>query len=185
MSQLLNGAGGGQKRERNAVKTNPNTSLADALAQSNEGGTSVEFDPPRADIRAKPAELDLIGQIPDTDIRGFIADLAKQHGIEYVETGYSAIARAFTHLSDKDIEPGRPDETEKLVIALVQAKVIDGRTMVELLGRYFDLQDREKAEISQLKGVVEKPAAPVSIEKMNEAIVKEGSSSAKALKSRE
>jgi hypothetical protein len=118
-------------------------SLADALAQPGEEAAAVEFDPPRADIRAKPAELDLIGQIPETDIREFIADLAKHHGIEYVETGLNAMAKVFTHLSDKDIEPGRPDETEKLVIAMMQAKVINGRTMVELLGRYFDQLDRE------------------------------------------
>lgn len=123
-------------------KKNPQ-SLADGLAQPGEEAAAVEFDPPRLDIRAKPAELDLIGQIPETDIREFIADLAKQHGIEYVETGYTAIARVFTHLSDKDIEPGRPDKTEKLVIALMQANVINGRTMVELLGRYFDQLDRE------------------------------------------
>lgn len=159
------------------MKTNkPNTSLADALAQSDEDSSSVEFDPPRADIRAKPAELDLIGQIPDTDIREFIADLAKRHGVKYVETGLTAMAKVFTHLSDKDIEPGRPDETEKLVIALTMAKVIDGGTMVELLGRYFDLLDREEAEISQLKGIVAKPATPVSIEKMNAAIAAQAAS---------
>lgn len=160
---------------RIAVKTNnPNTSLAEALAQS--GSSSVEFDPPRADIRAKPAELDPIGQIPDTDIREFIADLAKRHGVKYVETGLTAMAKVFTHLSNKDIEPGRPDETEKLVIALKKAKVIDGRTMVELLGRYFDLLDREEAEISHLKGIVAKPATPISVEEMNAAIAAQAAS---------
>lgn len=134
--------------------TKSNPSLAAALAQPGEDGSSVDFDPPRADIRAKPAELDPIGQIPDTGIREFIADLAKRHGVKYVETGLTAMAKVFTHLSDKDIEPGRPDETEKLVIALTMAKVIDGGTMVELLGRYFDLLDREEA------GVVEKPGTP-------------------------
>ncbi|MCI1042233.1 hypothetical protein [Caballeronia zhejiangensis] len=73
--------------------------------------------------------------IPKTDISNFIAELASEHGVKYVETGNSALAKLVSELSDS---PASPDETEKLVIALRQAKVIDGPTMVELLGRYFD-----------------------------------------------
>lgn len=73
--------------------------------------------------------------IPIYGMRTFIANLAKQHGVTYVRDGNSALAQAITFLSDDDV---KPDETEKLVIALRRSKVIDGRTMVTLLGRYFD-----------------------------------------------
>ncbi|WP_250532373.1 hypothetical protein [Caballeronia sp. ATUFL_F1_KS39] len=74
-------------------------------------------------------------KLPNTGIREFVADLAKKHNVEYIETNYSALARQISRLSDAEVAP---DETEKLVIALRQAKVIDGPTMVALLGRYFD-----------------------------------------------
>ena len=47
----------------------------------------------------------------------------------------SDLAEVITRLSDDEV---KPDETEKLVIALRLANVIDGPTMVTLLGRYFD-----------------------------------------------
>ncbi len=73
--------------------------------------------------------------IPLTGLGTFVANLAKRHGITYVRTGSSALAEVITRLSDDEV---KPDETEKLVIALRRAKVIDGSTMVTLLGRYFD-----------------------------------------------
>ncbi len=74
-------------------------------------------------------------EIPSTGLKSFIAELAREHGISYVRTGTSALAQVITRLADDDVTP---DETEKLVIALRRAKIIDGPTMVELLGRYFD-----------------------------------------------
>ena len=74
-------------------------------------------------------------EIPLTGLGTFVANLAKRHGITYVRTGSSALAEVITRLSDDEV---KPDETEKLVIALRRAKVIDGSTMVTLLGRYFD-----------------------------------------------
>lgn len=74
-------------------------------------------------------------EIPTTDLSKFIADLAKRHGVVYVRTDMSALAEVITRLSDDEV---KPDETEKLVIALRRANVIDGPTMVTLLGRYFD-----------------------------------------------
>jgi hypothetical protein len=47
--------------------------------------------------------------------------------------GYSALAEVITRLSDDE---AAPDETEKLVIALRRAEVIDDPTMVTQLGRY-------------------------------------------------
>ena len=72
--------------------------------------------------------------IPTAGLSAYIANLAKRHGVAYVQTGTSALAEVFTRLSGDEVNP---DETERLVIALRRAKVIDGKTMVTLLGRYF------------------------------------------------
>lgn len=86
-------------------------------------GTLVEvYETPQADI-------------PMTGLSAYIANLAKQHGVVYVKTGSSALAQVITRLAGDD---GNPDETERLVIALRRAIVINGRIMVTLLGRYFD-----------------------------------------------
>lgn len=72
--------------------------------------------------------------IPMTGLSAYIADLAKRHGVAYVKTASGALAEVITRLSGDDL---KPDDTEKLVIALRRANVIDGKTMVTLLGRYF------------------------------------------------
>lgn len=72
--------------------------------------------------------------IPTTGLRPYIVELAKRHGVEYVKTGTSALAEVISRLSGDDV---KPDETEKLVIALRRANVINGSTAVTLLGRYF------------------------------------------------
>ncbi|WP_402720455.1 hypothetical protein [Janthinobacterium rivuli] len=74
-------------------------------------------------------------EIPMVGLGKFIGDLAKRHGVVYVRDGMCALAECITRLSDDEVEQ---DETEKLVIALRRSKVIDGPTMVTLLGRYFD-----------------------------------------------
>lgn len=73
--------------------------------------------------------------IPTTGLGAYIANLAQQYGIVYRKTGSSALAQVITSLADDDV---KPDETEKLVIALRRANVISGQMMVLLLGRYFD-----------------------------------------------
>jgi len=74
-------------------------------------------------------------EIPTTGLSAFIADLAKRHGVVYVRDGSSALAEVISRLSDDEV---KPDETEKLVIALARANIIDGSTVLTLLGRYFD-----------------------------------------------
>lgn len=69
-----------------------------------------------------------------TGLSAYIADLAKRHDVVYVKTGSSALAQVISRLAGDD---GNPDQTEKLVIALRRANVINGRSMVMLLGRYF------------------------------------------------
>ncbi|PQV45161.1 hypothetical protein [Paraburkholderia sp. BL21I4N1] len=80
-------------------------------------------------------------EIPITGLREFIADLAKCHGVADVTDGTAALAQLVTRLSDDEVVP---DETEKPVIALRRAKIIDGPTVVEFLGRYFDEQPRKR-----------------------------------------
>jgi hypothetical protein len=76
-----------------------------------------------------------VQEIPTVDLSEFIVELAKRHDIVYVRTGNDALAEFISRLFDDDV---KPDETENLVIALRRANVIDGPTMVMLLGRYFD-----------------------------------------------
>jgi len=73
--------------------------------------------------------------IPVTGLSDYVANLAQRHGVAYVKTGSSALAEVITRLASDDV---KPDETEKLVIALRRANVINGQIMVTLLGRYFD-----------------------------------------------
>lgn len=77
----------------------------------------------------------LTQDIPTRGLQSFVADLAKRHGVTYERTPSSALAQAITRLSDDDV---KPDATERLVIALRRAKVINGAAMVTMLGRYFD-----------------------------------------------
>ena len=77
----------------------------------------------------------LQADIPMTGLSAYIADLAERHGVAYGKTGSSALVQVITRLAGED---GNPDETEKLVIALRRANVINGPTAVTLLGRYFD-----------------------------------------------
>ena len=77
----------------------------------------------------------LPADIPMTGLKAYITDLAKRHDVVYVKTGSSALAQVITRLAGDD---GNPDETEKLVIALRRANVINGPTAVTLLGLYFD-----------------------------------------------
>jgi hypothetical protein len=87
-----------------------------------------------------------LNTIPKTGLKQFIADLADAHGVSYVRDGYAEIAAVITRLSGDDVEP---DETEKRVIALKRAGVIDGRVMVALLGSYFDEIKRERSADNQ------------------------------------
>jgi predicted AAA+ superfamily ATPase len=73
--------------------------------------------------------------VPHTGLRAFIEALARRHGVAYTRTGSSALAQVITRLADDE---AKPDEIEKLVIALRRSNIIDGSTMVTLLGRYFD-----------------------------------------------
>lgn len=83
----------------------------------------------------EPSKKLNLNDIPPIGVSAFVADLAMRHGVEYVRTGSSAFAEVVTRLAGDDVTP---DDTENLIIALRRADIIDGRTMVTLLGRYFD-----------------------------------------------
>ena len=68
-------------------------------------------------------------------IDSYVASLAKQHGIAYIKSGNDALADVITRLADDTVVT---DETEDLLVALKRAAVIDGPTMVDLLGRHLD-----------------------------------------------
>ncbi|ENV16184.1 hypothetical protein [Acinetobacter guillouiae] len=76
-----------------------------------------------------------VNEIPHKGLKSYIAKLARQNHISYINTRSSLLAQTITRLADDDV---KPDETEKLVIALRRANVIDGSQMLILLGRYFD-----------------------------------------------
>jgi hypothetical protein len=73
--------------------------------------------------------------IPTTDLANYVAALAREHGIRYVKTANDALAEVITRLADDEITT---DKTEDLIVALRRANVIDGATMVSLLGNYLD-----------------------------------------------
>lgn len=73
--------------------------------------------------------------IDKEDVGHYVAALARRHGVVYAKTGNDALAEVITRLADDDV---RTDETEDLLVALKRANVIDGPTMVALLGRHLD-----------------------------------------------
>lgn len=66
-------------------------------------------------------------KIPGIGLRAYIADLAARHGVTHLPGDYA-----------------KHDETKRLVLALHRANVIDRKTMVALLRRYFEEQKREQ-----------------------------------------
>lgn len=60
--------------------------------------------------------------------------LAKEHGIQYVETDSDRFAVLATELSGDTV---KPDEVADLLLALMRANVIDGPTRLRLHLRYL------------------------------------------------
>lgn len=73
--------------------------------------------------------------IPITGLREYIVDIARRYGVSYVRTPSDDLAEVITGLSGDEVES---DETKDLIVALRRANVIDGPTMVSLLGNYLD-----------------------------------------------
>lgn len=79
-------------------------------------------------------EMPTANTITKEDVKLYVAALAQQHGVVYSKTGNDALAEIITRLAD-DV---RSDGTEDLLVALKRANVINGPTMVDLLGKYLD-----------------------------------------------
>ncbi len=73
--------------------------------------------------------------IDKKDVKQYVAALARRRGVVYAKTGTDALAETITRLADDDV---RTDDTEDLLVALKRANVIDGQTMVSLLGEHLD-----------------------------------------------
>ena len=67
--------------------------------------------------------------------QSYVSNLAREHGIACVRQVNDALAEVITQLADDVVVT---DATEDLLVALQRAKVIDGPTMVLLLGQYLD-----------------------------------------------
>ena len=68
-------------------------------------------------------------------VDSYVASLAQRHGIAYIRSGSDALAEVITNLSDDAVVT---DVTEDLLVALKCADVIDGPTMIDILGRHLD-----------------------------------------------
>lgn len=73
--------------------------------------------------------------VPTSGLAEFVAELACKYGVRYVRTGADTLADVITRLADDVVVP---DDTEDLIVALKRAQVIDGPTMIVMLGNYLD-----------------------------------------------
>jgi hypothetical protein len=82
-------------------------------------------------------------EIPKSGLKSFVARLAIERNVQIETSNHSSLARIITRLSGDDVIP---DETERLIIALRNAKVIDDKLMVEMLGNYFNELNKNRSE---------------------------------------
>lgn len=64
-----------------------------------------------------------------------------------VQTAEDAFAEVITRMADDPIDP---DETEDLIVALRRSNIIDGPTMMDLLGLYLDEKQKNVRSIPRL-----------------------------------
>lgn len=88
---------------------------------------------------SKEIIADSVLDIPASDVRQYIIDLAKKHKITYVRTYGDEWAETVTRLSGDDV---KADEIACLVIALKRAGKISGKEMGNLIINYL----REKKD---------------------------------------
>ena len=73
--------------------------------------------------------------LPVSSVSSYIDSIAKQHGVSYLRTPSDELADVVTRLSGDEVST---DATEDLIVALRRANVIDGPTMISLLGSHLD-----------------------------------------------
>lgn len=74
---------------------------------------------------------------PVSSVSSYVNNMAKQHGVSYLRTPSDELADVITRLSGDEVTT---DATEDLIVALRRANVIDGPTMIALLGSHLDEQ---------------------------------------------
>lgn len=74
---------------------------------------------------------------PVSNVSSYVDCIAKQHGVSCLRTPSDELADVITRLSGDEVTT---DATEDLIVALKRANVIDGPTMISLLGSYLDEQ---------------------------------------------
>jgi hypothetical protein len=73
--------------------------------------------------------------IPTSGLKEYVHRLALVHGVVYKKTAGDAFAEAVTRLADDNVFT---DDVENIIVELKRSHVIDSKTMVQLLGSYFD-----------------------------------------------
>jgi hypothetical protein len=74
-----------------------------------------------------------VDSLPTTGLSGFVSDLAERYGVAYVRTGLDDWADSVAQVLGDYVEM---DETDKLLIALKKAGVIDGRQAARLISSH-------------------------------------------------
>ena len=73
--------------------------------------------------------------LPTSGLADFVMKLANRHKVRGERTSEDDLADVITRLSGDTVAP---DNVEDMIVALKRARVIDGATMVSLLGNYLD-----------------------------------------------
>lgn len=73
-------------------------------------------------------------EIPNTNLRAYILELAERHGVDYTQTADDELAEIITRLSDDHVEL---DDVELLLIALERAGVLSSNSIVPLHINYL------------------------------------------------
>ncbi len=73
--------------------------------------------------------MELHTQLPTSDFKKFIMNLAETNDVHYEKTGYDELAETFTSLSDDNVVL---DHVETLIIALERAGIIASENVVPL-----------------------------------------------------
>jgi hypothetical protein len=79
--------------------------------------------------------MEIAVPLPVSSVSSYIDSIAKQHGVSYLRTPSDELADVVTRLSGDEVST---DATEDLIVALRRANVIDGPTMISLLGSHLD-----------------------------------------------
>lgn len=87
-------------------------------------------------------------KIPETGLKDFVLDLARQHQITWIKTYADEWAESVTRLADDEVQT---DNIENLVIALKKDRRISNIEMVQMLANYLREKEHLKHGASTAK----------------------------------